>query len=62
MPPPMPCGTLFAPPNFGQGRGSRTQRYAHLADDPLREAADRVTSAIAKAGQGGKVVKLRGDR
>jgi integrase len=46
---------------LGHTQARTTQRYAHLADDPLREAADRVTSAIAEAGQGGKVVKLRGD-
>jgi hypothetical protein len=35
-------------------------RYAHLADDPLREAADKIARAITKAGKGGgKVVRLR---
>jgi integrase len=48
---------------LGHTQARTTQRYAHLADDPLREAADKIASAIAKAGStGGKVVKLRGDR
>jgi hypothetical protein len=37
-----------------------TQRYAHLADDPLREAADKIASTITNAGKGGEVVRLRG--
>jgi integrase len=37
-----------------------TMRYAHLADDPLREAADKIAGAISKAGKGGKVIRLRG--
>jgi integrase len=38
-----------------------TEKYAHLADDPLREAAVRIGGAIAGAGKGGdKVVGLRG--
>ena len=28
-----------------------TQRYAHLADDPLKEAAAKITAAIAGAGK-----------
>jgi integrase len=47
---------------LGHTQARTTQRYAHLADDPLREAADRITNAIAKAGQGGRVIKLRGER
>jgi integrase len=39
-----------------------TMRYAHLADDPLREAADRIGGVIAGAGKGGaEVLPLRGD-
>jgi integrase len=45
---------------LGHTQARTTQRYAHLADDPLREAADKIASAITKAWQGGKVVKLRG--
>ena len=38
-----------------------TEKYAHLADDPLREAAVKIGRAIAGAGKGGdKVVGLRG--
>jgi integrase len=45
---------------LGHTQHRTTQRYAHLADDPLREAADKIASAITKAGQGGKVARLRG--
>jgi integrase len=45
---------------LGHTQHRTTMRYAHLADDPLRDAADRIASAITKAGQDGKVVKLRG--
>jgi integrase len=38
-----------------------TEKYAHLADDPLREAAAKIGGAIAGSGKGGdKVVGLRG--
>ena len=37
---------------LGHTQQRTTQRYAHLADDPLREAADKIASAITKAGQG----------
>jgi integrase len=37
---------------LGHTQARTTQRYAHLADDPLREAADKIASAITKAGQG----------
>ena len=47
---------------LGHTQHRTTQRYAHLADDPLREAADKIASAITSAGKGGKVVRLRGDR
>jgi integrase len=37
-----------------------TQKYAHPADDPLREAAAKIGGAIAGAGKGGdKVVSLK---
>ena len=37
-----------------------TARYAHIADDPAKAAADRIAGTIAAAmnGEGGKVVKL----
>jgi integrase len=44
---------------LGHTQHRTTMRYAHLADDPLREAADKIASAITKAGRGGKVVRLR---
>jgi integrase len=44
---------------LGHTQHRTTMRYAHLGDDPLRAAADKIASAITKAGQGGKVVKLR---
>ena len=31
----------------GHKQHATTQRYAHLADDPLREAADRISSQIS---------------
>jgi integrase len=52
---------------LGHASPSTTQRYAHLADDPLRRAADQIGSVIANAGQGvardgkaaaGQVVRL----
>jgi hypothetical protein len=46
---------------LGHTQHRTTQRYAHLADAPLREAANKVATAISKAGQGGKIVRLRGD-
>jgi integrase len=44
---------------LGHSSPSTTQRYAHLADDPLRAAADRVSGDIAAAmtrRQGGEVI------
>jgi integrase len=46
---------------LGHTQARTTQRYAHLADDPLRDAANKIASAITKAGKGGKVVRLRGE-
>jgi integrase len=43
---------------LGHTQVRTTQRYAHLADDPLREAADKIASAIDRDGKGGKVVRL----
>jgi integrase len=39
---------------LGHTQHRTTQRYAHLADNPLREAADKVASAITNAGRGDK--------
>jgi integrase len=40
-----------------------TERYAHLADNPLREAADRIGASIANAGEDkGNVVQMDGRR
>ena len=46
---------------LGHTQSRTTQRYAHLADDPLKEAADKIATVITGAGKGGpKVVRLRG--
>jgi integrase len=48
---------------LGHNQAHTTQRYAHLADDPVKAAADRISSQI-KAAMGGKsaeVVPLSGD-
>ncbi len=37
---------------LGHTQSRTTQRYAHLSDDPLREAAARIGNAIAGAGKG----------
>ena len=34
---------------LGHKRASSTERYAHLGDDPLRAAADRIAGQIAAA-------------
>lgn len=39
---------------LGHTQARTTQRYAHLADDPLREATERIGAVIAGAGAGGK--------
>lgn len=49
---------------LGHSQPSTTQRYAHLADDPLRQAAERVGGEIyaaldGAAGEGGEVRELR---
>jgi integrase len=44
---------------LGHTKAATTQRYAHLADDPLREAAAKIGAAIAGAGKdAGNVVTL----
>ena len=46
---------------LGHTQMRTTQRYAHLADDPLKEAAAKITAAIAGAGKDkGNVVRLGG--
>jgi integrase len=46
---------------LGHTQFRTTQRYAHLADDPLREATAKIGSVISGAGKGSKNVKrLRG--
>lgn len=48
---------------LGHTQGRTTQRYAHLADDPLRRAAKKIGGAIANAGKPSKnVVRLKGGR
>jgi integrase len=46
---------------LGHTQSRTTQRYAHLADDPVRDAAEKVAAAITGAGRGAKVVRLRGE-
>lgn len=47
---------------LGHTQASTTQRYTHFADDPLRAAADRISSEIAAAmsgGAGGEVIPFQ---
>ncbi len=44
---------------LGHTQARTTQRYAHLADNPLKEATDKIGSVIAGAGKGVEPVKLR---
>ena len=44
---------------LGHTQQKTTQRYAHIADDPLKEAADRIGNAIAGKG-GAEIVPIRG--
>jgi integrase len=45
---------------LGHTQPRTTQRYAHLADDPLREAAEKITAVITGAGKpGAPIVQLR---
>lgn len=47
---------------LGHTQMRTTQRYAHLADDPLKEAAARITATIANAGKPGRnVVAIKRD-
>ena len=46
---------------LGHTQARTTQRYAHLADDPLREATDRIGAVIGGAGKAdAKVVNIKG--
>lgn len=50
---------------LGHTQVQTTQRYAHLADDPLREATKRVgaiVEALGKGGKSGEIVKLHEER
>jgi integrase len=48
---------------LGHTQTRTTQRYAHLADDPVREAAEKITKVITGAGKpGAPVVPLYGRR
>jgi integrase len=50
---------------LGHTQAATTQRYAHVADDPLRQASERVGGEIAAAlagESGGEVVAIRGRR
>ena len=38
---------------LGHAQAQTTARYAHLADDPLRKASDRVVPSLKKAMDGG---------
>jgi integrase len=38
---------------LGHTQARTTQRYAHLSDDPVREAAEKIGAVISKAGKGG---------
>jgi integrase len=42
---------------LGHTQPRTTQRYAHLADDPLREAAEKITTVITGAGKPGAEVR-----
>jgi integrase len=45
---------------LGHTQARTTQRYAHLADDPLREATDKIGAVITGAGKSGAgVVRIR---
>jgi hypothetical protein len=44
----------------GYRDATTTQRYAHLQDDPIRAAANRISGAKAAAMDGKPAAKLRG--
>ncbi len=43
---------------LGHSRAETTRRYAHLSDDPVREAAERIDSKIAAALDGKPLAKV----
>jgi integrase len=45
---------------LGHTQTRTTQRYAHIDDSPLREAADKIGNAIAGTGKSAAVVKIHG--
>jgi integrase len=47
---------------LGHSQTRTTERYAHLADDPLKEAAHKIGNAIAGKGKGDTVTPLHGRR
>jgi integrase len=45
---------------LGHTQSRTTQRYAHLADDPLREAADKIAAVITGAGKpGAEIISIK---
>jgi integrase len=45
---------------LGHTQSRTTQRYAHFADDPLREAADKITAVITGAGKpGAEIISIK---
>lgn len=48
---------------LGHNQAHTTQRYAHLADDPVKAAADRISNHIraAMVGKSAEVVRISGD-
>ncbi len=49
---------------LGHKDTATTKRYAHLSDDPVRAAADRISGHLvaAMAGKSGEIIPLRPDR
>jgi integrase len=43
---------------LGHTQSRTTQRYAHLADDPLQEATDKISNVISNAGKSTNVVNF----
>src|SRR5262249_54896022 len=44
---------------LGHTQPRTTARYAHLADDPVREAAEKITTVITGAGKKTSIIPLR---
>ncbi len=48
---------------LGHTQARTTEKYAHIPDDPLRQAAEKIVGAIVKAGKASdNVVSLKGGR